>query len=353
MKWQYELALLKNNNDPSKISSYTDYFGEYQDMDMYSTGVTNDWQDLTYGRTGNTFNHNLNITGGSDNIKYAFSYRYDMTNVTGGGANEAAGVYDTDRRLKYSVIYYPMPVANMDPTVGADDDDLGNLYNPITSAYDNDRRKERKNLNLGGAFGWEVLDNLKLKAELGYDYYNQYDKRFWGLTTYYIKNVPTGDNQNHPAIRLTMTDRHRFRSTNTISYDFKKLFKNKDHSLNVLLGHEYVITKKRENMDEVHGFPVDYNSTTQGTPYTIDDAYSADDKLLSFFGRANYNYLDRYLLSATFRADASSKFSKENRWGYFPSAALAWRISSEPFMKGTKKWLDDLFRLTRTRQLHG
>ena len=61
VKWQYELALLKNNNDPSKISSYTDYFGEYQDMDMYSTGVTNDWQDLTYGRTGNTFNHNLNI----------------------------------------------------------------------------------------------------------------------------------------------------------------------------------------------------------------------------------------------------------------------------------------------------
>ena len=118
--------------------------------------------------------------------------------------------------------------------------------------------------------------------------------------------------------------------------------------MNVLFGHEYVITKKRENTDEVHGFPVDYNSTTawkltsQGDPYTIDDAYSADDKLLSFFGRVNYNYLDRYLLSATFRADASSKFSKENRWGYFPSAALAWRISSEPFMKGSKKWLDDL-----------
>ena len=385
VKWQYELALLKNNNDPSKISSYTDYFGEYQDMDMYSTGVTNDWQDLTYGRTGHTFNHNLNITGGSDNIKYAFSYahmndkaimvnsgykrdnfglklntkpskrttldfqvRYDMTDVTGGGANEAAGVYDTDRRLKYSVIYYPMPIANMDPSVGADDDDLGNLYNPITSAYDNDRKKERKNLNLGGSFGWEVLDNLKLKTEFGYDYYNQYDKRFWGLTTYYVKNVPTGENQNHPAIRLTQTDRHRFRNTNTISYDFKKLINNKDHSLNILLGHEYVITKKRENMDEVHGFPVDYNSTTawkltsQGTPYTIDDAYSADDKLLSFFGRANYNYMDRYLLSATFRADASSKFSKENRWGYFPSAALAWRISSEPFMQSAKGWLDDL-----------
>ena len=383
--WQYELALLKNNNDPSKISSYTDYFGNYQDLDLYDNVETNDWQDLTYGRTGHTFNHNLNITGGSENIKYAFSYahmndkaimvnssfkrdnfslklntkpsktttldfqaRYDMTSIRGGGANEASGSYDTDRRLKYSVIYYPIPLSNLDPTVGADGDDLGNLYNPITAAYDNDRKKTRKNLNIAGSFGWEVYKNLKLKTEFGYDLYNQYDQRFWGLTTYYVKNVPSGDNQNHPAIRLTYTDRHRFRNTNTINYDFKDIIKNKDHSLNLLVGHEYIITKKRENMDEVHGFPTDYDANTawklssQGTPYTIDDSYSADDKLLSFFGRVNYNFLDRYLVSATFRADASSKFSKQNRWGYFPSAALAWRISSEPFMKGTSKWLDDL-----------
>lgn len=383
--WQYELALLKNNNDPSKISSYTDYFGEYQDLDMYDGIATNDWQDQTYGRTGHTFNHNLNITGGADNIKYAFSYahmndkaimvnsnykrdnfslklnttptkrttldfqaRYDMTAIRGGGANEASGSYDTDRRLKYSVIYYPIPLANMDPSQGADDDELGNLYDPITSTYDNDRKKTRKNLNVAGSFGWEVLDNLKLKTEFGYDLYTQYDQRFWGLTTYYIKNVPSSTNQNHPAIRMVDTDRHRFRSTNTISYDFKKLFNNTDHSLNILAGHEYIITKKRELTNEVHGFPTDYNAdtawklTSQGTPYTIDDSYSADDKLLSFFGRANYNYLDKYLVSATFRADASSKFSEQNRWGYFPSAALAWRISSEKFMSGTKKWLDDL-----------
>ncbi|MBL1488550.1 TonB-dependent receptor, partial [Klebsiella pneumoniae] len=91
-----------------------------------------------------------------------------------------------------------------------------------------------------------------------------------------------------------------------------------------------------------HGYPVDFDAPTAWrltaqaqSPFSIDDAYSADDKLLSFFGRLNYNYLDRYLLSATFRADGSSKFSEENRWGYFPSVALAWRISSEPFMEGT------------------
>ena len=381
-KWQYELALLKNEND---LSSYTQYFGEYQDMDLYKGIEGNDWQDVVYGRTGNTFNHNVNITGGTDQVKYAFSYahmndkaiqigsgykrdnfslklntkptkrttldfqaRYSDIDVTGGGAQDASGAYDTDRRLKYSVIYTPIPLANLDSSAGAADDDFGNLYNPVEAQYDNDKRSEKKTLNVAAAFGWEIIDNLRLKTEFGYDEYNQYDKRFFGLTTYYVKNVPSSDNQNMPAIRLIDTNRHRFRSTNTANFDFKKILKSDDHSLNVLVGHEYVITKKRTNTNESHGFPTDFDAntawklTSQGTPYMIDDVYSADDKLLSFFGRANYNYKDKYLLSATFRADASSKFASNNRWGYFPSAAIAWRISSEPFMKETKSWLDDL-----------
>ena len=382
--WQYELALLKNSNDPSKISSYTDYFGNYQDIDLYKNIEENDWQDITFGRTGHTFNHNVNINGGSDAIKYAFSYahmndkaimigssfkrdnfslklntkptkrttldfqaRYAITDIRGGGANEATGSYDTDRRLAYSVIYTPIPLANLDPTAGTDDD-LGNLYNPVQAAADNDRKKQRKNLNMGTAFGWEVIDDLKLKTEFGYDDYTEYDQRFWGLTTYYIKNVPASANQNMPAINLVNTNRHRFRNTNTVNFDFKKILKSEDHSLNLLVGHEYVITKKHANTNTVHGFPVDYNAekawklSSQGVPFTVDDSYAADDKLLSWFGRANYNFQDKYLLSATFRADASSKFAKQNRWGYFPSAALAWRISSEKFMEGTKNWLDDL-----------
>ena len=74
--WQYELALLKNGNDPQKISSYTDYFGNYQDMDLYKNIEENDWQDITFGRTGHTFNHNVNVNGGTESIKYAFSYAH-------------------------------------------------------------------------------------------------------------------------------------------------------------------------------------------------------------------------------------------------------------------------------------
>ena len=381
-KWQYELAMLYNDGDKAKIDHYTDKFGNYQDMDLYDGIAENDWQDLGFGRTGHTFNHNININGGSETIKYAFSYahmndkaimelssfkrdnfslklntkpsktttldfqaRYAKTDIYGGGSNEAAGAYDTDRRLKYAVLYSPIPLGSID---GNDDAEQSSFSDILTNLRDNDRHKERRNLNLAGSFGWEIFQNFKAKTEFGYDTYDEYDKRFWGLSAYYIKNVPSGDNQGKPAIRFVDTKRHRFRNTNTINYDFKKILNSEDHSLNVLLGHEYVITKKHALTSETHGFPTDYDAdkawklSSQGSPYTIDDAFSADDKLLSFFGRLNYNFKDRYLLSATFRADASSKFAKENRWGYFPSVALAWRISSEPFMRGTEKWLDDL-----------
>jgi len=82
--------------------------------------------------------------------------------------------------------------------------------------------------------------------------------------------------------------------------------------------------------------------SSQGTPYSVDKYTNADDNLLSYFGRVNYDFQSKYLISGTFRADGSSKFSKGNRWGYFPSAAVAWRISSEKFMEKTQNWLDDL-----------
>ena len=385
VKWQYELALLRNQGNLEKMTDYTDYFGSYQDMDLYKNIETNDWQDIVYGRTGNVFNQNLSVNGGSDAVKYVFSYahlndksiqigssfkrdnfslklntkpsktttfdlqaRYSDTDVRGGGSNDATSVYDSDRRLKYAMLYPSFPV-NLSTTAGAADDDLGNLYHPVVAQSDNDRKKERKNLNLSAALGWEVVKNLTLRTELGYDDYKLYDQRFWGTTTYYIKNYPEKKNQGMPAIRIVDTNRHRFRSTNTVNFDFKGIFGvNNAHSLNVLVGHEYMITKQHDLTSEVHGFPLDFDAetawklTTRGVPYNIDDHYMNDDKLLSYFGRLNYNYLDKYLFNATFRADGSSKFTSANRWGYFPSAAIAWRVSSEKFMKGAEKWLDDM-----------
>ena len=380
-KWQWELALLKNSGKVGSTSSYTDYFGNYQDIDLYDGVPENDWQDLTFGRTGITFNNNLNITGGTDKVKYTFGYaymndkaimegsnqrrhnvnlkmqtkpaknfsidyslRFSDTKVRGGGANDTQSTLDTDKRLKYSVIYSPIVLTNLDPDAGADDD-LGNLYNPLESITDNDRQRHRTNVNMNGAAQWEVYKNLKLRSEVGYDIYTYKDQRFYGVTTYYVRNTLGSPN---PAIKLADQKRNRIRNTNTISYDFKELL-GQDHHLNVLAGHEYVKTTESTLTTINYDFPSSvtadqaWQMTTLGTSLNqINDYYNPDDKLLSFFGRVNYDYMSKYLLSATFRADASSKFSKENRWGYFPSVAAAWRISAEPFMQGASGWLDDL-----------
>ncbi len=379
--WQYELAALQGDD---ALRNYNSFFGNFQDLDLYRNVPYNDWQDLTFGRIGTSMNHSLSLNGGSDKMTYAFNFshlsdkaimegsnykrnsmslklnnkptdkisldfsaRYTDTQINGGGANDAGSTLDTDKRLKYSVIYTPIPLRNLDATAGSDDDDLGNLYNPLISISDNAREKTQKRLNLAGSASWEIIDNLRLRSEAGLDHQDDGDQQYWGLTTYYIKNYPSVENQGKPAIRLVNRERQTLRNTNTLNYDFKKIL-GEDHSLNLMAGHEYIIRKGLTLTDEVHGFPTTFTAedawrlSSQGVPYNIDNYYNEDDKLLSYFGRANYDFQGKYLLSATFRADASSKFSKENRWGYFPSAAAAWRISSEPFMENTKSWLDDL-----------
>lgn len=379
--WQYELATLKGND---ALENYNSFFGNYQDLDLYQDIPYNDWQDLTFGRTGSSMSHSLSLNGGSDKMTYAFNFshlsnkaimegsdyrrnsmslklknkatdkitldfstRYSDTEINGGGANDASSTLDTDKRLKYSVIYTPIPLKNLDASAGSEDDDLGNLYNPLVSITDNAREQMQTRLNLAGSASWDVIDNLQLRTEVGLDKQTDGDQRYWGLTTYYIKNYPSVENQGKPAIRLVNRKRQSIRNTNTVNYDFEN-FLNDNHNLNLMAGHEYIIGEGVRLTDEVHGFPITFTAldawrlSSQGDPYTIDNYYNEDDKLLSYFGRMNYDYQSKYLLSATFRADASSKFSSENRWGYFPSVAGAWRISAEPFMQNSKSWLDDL-----------
>ena len=378
--WQYELATLKGNQ-----AKYTDYFGAFEDISMYDGIPTNDWQDQTYGRVGHTFNHNLNINGGTDKMKYSFNYahiddkaimksssykrdnaslkinqkpvknvtldysaRFSRTKIYGGGANDQTSSYNTDRRLRYAVQYTPFPVEGISGS-SEDTDVNSNFYSPLTSLRDNDRQQTRTQFNLGASMTWEIFKNFKFKTEFGYDVYRNDVKRYWGVSTYYVQNVPAAENQGLPAVMLDKMNRNKFRNTNTVNYDFKQIFgKESKHHLNALLGQEYIIDKRESLTNIVHGFPTSFsaidcwNLTTQGKPYDITDYYYPDDKLLSFFGRVNYDFDGNYLITATLRADGSSKFSKGNQWGYFPSVAAAWRISSEPFMSGTKDWLDDL-----------
>lgn len=377
VKWQREYALLRGNE-----SKFTSLFGNWQDADLYENAPTNDWQDQVFGRTGNTFNHSLTISGGSDktkfNMGYAhmndkaimlgssfrrdnlslklnhkvndkvsldFSMRYANTTVNGAGANESKSeVSSADSRMKNVMIY---PMFNFPDLSDSYDPDF-QLTNPITSVYDTDRKQNRQTFNMNGSFSWEIFKNFKFKTEFGLDWYYNTDKKYYGPSTYNARTNSSDTEGVHPMAYFADTQRKTFRNTNTVNYNFKDIIKNKDHNLNVLVGEETINKKSSLNDDRLSFFPVSFTASqawalsSQGTPYSVDKYTNADDNLLSYFGRVNYDFQSKYLISGTFRADGSSKFSKGNRWGYFPSAAVAWRISSEKFMEKTQNWLDDL-----------
>lgn len=381
VNWQYEYAVLEDGLD--ELESYTDYFGNYQDIDAFNGKKGNVWQDQVYGRTGEVFNHDLSIRGGTEKLMYSFSYshfnekaimigsdfkrdnvslklnskpndkvsmdfsvRYSNTEVNGAGANEQNEASSADSRLKYSITYTPIPIDGL--TSDDTNEEIANsVINPIVGTYDNDREQTKTNFNMAGSFAWEFYKNMKFKTEIGLDTYRTNDNRFYGLTTYYIKNAPTSENQNHPAVILRDRKEDRIRNTNTLSYNFKEFIKG-GHNIKLLLGQELIHKEKEELTSVVHGFPKLFTSeeafklTSQGSPFLTDNFLSPDDELLSFFGRLNYDFNSKYIIAATFRADGSSKFSKDNQWGYFPSAAAAWRVSGEDFMSNTQAWLDDL-----------
>lgn len=380
--FQYERALLNKDT-----ANYTKYFGNFQDIDMYKDIASNDWQDIVFGRTGTTYNQNLSISGGTEKTKYSIShnlvkekaimqlseyqrqnlnfkmnhklydkltldlgFRFSDTKINGGGATEVNEKSSADSRLKHSVIYPSIPLPGLtvrDENALTDEDSGFSLYNPLLSLADNDQLVNRRSYNLNGAINYQIFKELKFRSEVGYaDNVNNQD-RFYGVTTYYSTNISAAEYQGNPILSTTNTFNNVLRNANTLNYDFKK-FLPKNQKLTLLVGQEYLLSKGNTFSRENVGFPTTFSFddarrlSGQGLAYASNNFFSPDDKLLSYFTRASYDYKGRYLINVALRADGSSKFSSENRWGYFPSVGAAWRISDESFMETTKDWLSDL-----------
>ena len=380
VKFQYELGVIRDNLS----SYYQPYFGNFADIDLYKGMETNNWIQAVFGNTGSTFSTDFSVSGSSEAVNWTLGYahmgdeaimvgstydrdnlnfkanfktsektsidanvRYSRVNVRGAGAN---GINDTgttsgNGRLKHAVSYAPIPIAST--IQGLDEEqDYGDNAPPLLSVADNDSRRIRTTWNANAAFNWKIIDNLNLKIEGGLEKYNQTDDRFYGMTTYYVANNSTDktgvSNQHKEAFRT------KYRNTNTLNFDFADVLNNSDHSLTALLGEEMTITKSNlltlmvDGLNASYDAPMAWNFMSSGTPASSNNYYDPDDKLLSFFGRINYDYKHRYSLGFTLRADGSSKFSRGKRWGFFPSAAASWTISNEPWMEGTRGWLDQL-----------
>ncbi|MCD7973697.1 MAG: SusC/RagA family TonB-linked outer membrane protein [Candidatus Azobacteroides sp.] len=401
-RWQYEQQAMKNKtkerfstffNEQNPDYNLADYTGQEYNrlMSLYDEMSGTNWQDEIFGKTGSTQNHNFTLSGGSqaatfqltynairdnaimlasdykqDNLSFKlnskplkwlrvnFNARYSDTQVKGSGANDvnSAERSTSDSRLRHSVIYTPIPLRNYSgDTTDTDEEEVGNLYPPDVVIYDNWKQTRKQNYSYNGSLAATLMKGLVFRTEVGLQNIKSDVDRYYGPTSYYSRAGMSLDNfaYLHEGIATMATvNTSRFRNANTLSYEMKNINKS-GHSFNVMLGEETVLTK--ENLTEIlfAGLPDDVNYSNafalgNNARYSqVNNVrYEGDDKLLSFFGRMNYDFKDKYLFTFTMRADGSSKFRSGNRWGYFPAAAAAWRISDEEFMLNSTNWLSNL-----------
>jgi TonB-linked SusC/RagA family outer membrane protein len=225
-----------------------------------------------------------------------------------------------------------IPYKNADGTYGTIGDG-----NPV-AWLDLDETLNRKNQNMSNILGIDanILDGLIFTAQGAYVSNSQDRKEF-------IKDIQYNATKYHGPNSLDEENTLWNRSTLDLLLNYKKSFQQK-HNLKVMLG--YHLEKYNYKYTDAYreGFPNnDLTDLDAGTTSTqTNSGHSRALAMMSYFGRVNYDYLGKYLFEANFRADASSRFSPDNRWGYFPSLSAGWRISEESFMAGTRTWLQSL-----------
>ena len=376
--------------DPSEIenSSISSLLQEYADPEKHPFI---DWQGETFGRTGFTSNQSVSLSGGNKlatfNLSYnriddeaimlqsdyvrnnisakakfkpfknftlGFTTRFTNTQVLGSGANAIKdNGTSTESRLRNCVVYTPTNLLSKDDGSDESDETFGSLYDPITTIRDNYKRKVDNKWNIQGYVSYKFAKHFTARVDLGYESRHIATNRYYGPTTYFARNtgrpgVPGGTAQ------VQVTDEYSTILTNHNTLEWKQTFNN-DHNVSVLVGEETVMRKAWTDDMLGFGYKGNYNAETgeifnylgQASYSEINNYIAPRDNQLSFLARANYDYKGRYYVTATFRADCSTRFVKENQWGYFPSAAVAWRMSDEEFMQGAAGWLSNLkFRLS-------
>jgi TonB-linked SusC/RagA family outer membrane protein len=378
--FNYEKAALRN-----ALSGFEKKFGVYDDLDLYQYQQGVDWQDDMFSHAGISQSHNLSVTGGTDKTQFALSSAYTADNslMRNSGYDRFNLHFKLDHQLAenlkmnlqtrvsdtetngagtsgstYKVRSYDALLKA--PVNGLSDFstiDLASLTDDELDSYLKERmsleelsaqywkKKNDRRYNFSGGISWKVIKNLTYRMEGGYEYLFNQAKNWYGPRT----NQSINNGGSLPLADWEKKDRWGYRWANTLTYD--KTF-NRLHHVNLLAGQELSANGTESNKMEGKYFQEDItpektfasmasNSGETGSR-TISSSLGRPEKWSSLFGRFNYIYDQRYYLTLTFRYDGSSKFLDDNRWGFFPAAALAWRVSEEKFMENTRDYLSNL-----------
>ncbi|PKQ69449.1 hypothetical protein BZG01_00520 [Labilibaculum manganireducens] len=326
----------------------------YKDPSILGEGT--DWQDAIF-RTAPLQSHQLSLTAGSEKFKLAASVGYmnqdgiifgsgferynSRLNVDGEvrkwlkmGASLAVTHTDetitrqdgTDGVIMQALTMQPsVPVFNFDGTwAGPGDINGASQYNPVWLAKMQNNTLAR-NRAMGNVYlSIDPVKNLNIRSEFGYDISSNKNKSF----------IPTYDF----GLIESNLNKMMQREDNSVYWLWKNYatynFKLEKHGFNIMAGVEMSKSAWEGTQFIKQGFTTDdIFVMTEDGDFVSNDGWKDEATSSSVFGRLNYNYDNRYLLTATMRADGSSKFGGDNKWGYFPSAAVAWRVSQESFLK--------------------
>lgn len=334
--------------------------------DMNEIGEGTNWFD-EITRTGSIQNHTLGISGGSDNTNYFASMNYydHQGIVKSSGMKRYTGRINLESKLseKFKIglnlntshvedDYVPYGNAananagiistsiQMDPTLPIYNDD-GTYFQSYDIDHDNPyiiseiyMVGETDRTIVSTFAEYSFLPELKLKVKLGADRSNS------RRDTYVSTDAKQGAGVGGIATILTGNKSSKLFET-TLNY--AKSFNN--HSLNLLGGYTFEEFGNMGFSGNITGFPSDVTLTNNlnlgDTELDNLNSYKNSNTLISYIGRANYSYNSKYMATASIRADGSSRFGENNKFAYFPSAAVAWRLSEEAFMQNVSS-IDNL-----------
>ena len=394
------IAVQREWQEINKSSDADSYFFQFFDPNFGTAKATSnvaelldywedreiDWQDRTFGLTGLNSNHTFSVSGGNKMGQFNLSYnriddegilygsdydrnnisfkgkftplkgltigvtaRYSNTKVLGSGMNTAEDAGSkTESRVANAVQYFPLELPKeilerLD--VDGDETTFGSMYDPITTINDNYKVKTDNKWTLNGYVQYKFLKHFTLKADLGYESRDVAQDRYYGPTTYYSRSSVSAYTSAGLGNTVS-TDSKTSRLKHTGSFDWKQSFNN--HSFELFAAEEVIIRKGELRTIKGYGFDTKLTGETvfkhlgSAENYVANTYIDPNDNMLSLIGRFDYNYAGRYYATLTFRADASTKFNKKNRWGYFPSVALAWRIIDEDWMAPAQKVMSNL-----------
>lgn len=382
VKYQYE----RSRGSTTTENNFRDTYGTYGDIELYKGVPFVDWQDKIFGRSALMQTQNVSINGGSEKTSFnlsltsngeegimrgsdfnrrlvtfkldhnvsklvdvGFAVRYNNTIVNGAGTSVPGS--SSLNRLRHSVKYRPyifpgQSIDTYDPDYALETNSNSlALINPILLTKAEYRKDKQSTLNLSGNVNLKFTDYLSFRSTFGVDMYSEGDYVFNDTIT--SASISNGGGQ--PLASIDNNLRTIINNSNVFTFAVSKLPNfPKEHSLNVLVGHELYETRNNRNFQDNRYFPIGitpklaFGSMQLGTPQPTSFTQETQSRLLSFFSRVSYNYNDKYFADISFRTDGSSKFAQGHRWGMFPAASLMWRAISEPFMDPLSNIFSDL-----------